>query len=175
MTKKEFLKKISNGEQDILQQLIDLLNKMKIDYCVIEGLAVNAYVEPVVSLDLDIVVVTKSLNKLLAESQEIFTIEEFPHIINLQCSKSDLRIQIQKDSRYQNFIPNASTKDVMGYTMKVASKEDVLKGKIWAYSDDQRRASKRQKDLTDIFRLIETYPNLKTLLPETMMRKIKSF
>jgi hypothetical protein len=56
----------------------------------------------------------------------------------------------------------------MGYEMKVAAVEDVLQGKIWAYFDEQRRKSKRQKDLADIFRLIEAYPHLKELLPESL-------
>jgi hypothetical protein len=55
--------------------------------------------------------------------------------------------------------------------MKVAIIEDVLKGKIWAYSDEQRRKSKRQKDLADIIRLIETYPHLVDQLPDSI-RKI---
>ena len=54
----------------------------------------------------------------------------------------------------------------MGYVMKVASLENVLQGKIWAYLDKERRASKRQKDLADIFRIIEKYPTLKKLLPK---------
>jgi len=49
--------------------------------------------------------------------------------------------------------------------MKVASVEDVLQGKIWAYLDEQRRKSKRQKDLADIVRLIEEYSSLADLLP----------
>ena len=52
--------------------------------------------------------------------------------------------------------------------MKVASLEDVLQSKIWAYSDEERRKSKRQKDLADIFRLVESYPDLKELLPESI-------
>ena len=56
MTKKEFLNAISNGKVDIVQAFLDILSSSKADYCVIGGLAVNAYAEPVVSLDLDIVV-----------------------------------------------------------------------------------------------------------------------
>ena len=59
-------------------------------------------------------------------------------------------------------------KQVMGYEMKVSALEDVLQGKIWAYSDDQRRMSKRQKDLADIFRLVEAYPYLQHMLPESI-------
>jgi hypothetical protein len=57
--------------------------------------------------------------------------------------------------------------------MKVASAEDVLQGKIWAYSDDQRRKSKRQKDLADIVRLIEVYPSLAKRLPASIKKRIE--
>jgi len=153
---------------DILQQILDLLNMMKIDYCVIGGLAVNAYVEPVVSLDLDLIVFVDAIDPLLKAAQKIFNIERFPHSMNLVSTKSDLRIQLQTDPRYQTFISRSSIKEVMGYEMKVAVVEDVLQGKIWAYSDEQRRKSKRQKDLADIFRLVEAYPRLKDLLPEAL-------
>ena len=168
MTKKEFMNSVSNGREDILQQMLDLLNKMKVDYCMIGGLAVNAYVEPVVSLDLDLVVVTAAMDNLLKTAEKIFNIEKFPHSINISSTKSDLRIQLQTDPRYQTFIARSSTQEVMGYEMKVAAVEDVLQGKIWAYIDVQRRKSKRQKDLADIFRLIEAYPHLKDLLPESL-------
>jgi len=170
MTKKEFMNIISNGQEDLLQQFLDLLKKLKIDYCVIGGLAVNAYVEPVVSMDLDIVVVAKEFDRLIKASAKIFKIEKFPHSLNLSNPKTDLRIQLQTDSRYQLFIPRASVKEVMGYKMKVATIEDVLQGKIWAYSDEERRKSKRQKDLADIFRLVETFPQLKDLLPESIKK-----
>lgn len=168
MTKKEFMNAVSNGREDILQQMLDLLNEMKIDYCVIGGLAVNAYVEPVVSLDLDLVVVTEATENLLKAAEKIFNIVKLPHSVNLSSTKSDLRIQLQTDPRYQTFIVRSSIKEVMGYEMKVAAVEDVLQGKTWAYCDEQRRKSKRQKDLADIFRIIEEYPHLKDLLPESL-------
>ena len=160
-----------NGQEDILQKLLDLLNEKGIDYCVIGGLAVNAYVEPGVSLDLDLVVVAEAVDDLLKAVEKIFEIKRFPHRINLSSTKSDLRIRLQTDPRYQAFIPRASIKEVMGYKMKVAGVEDVLRGKIWAYSDKQGRKSKRQKDLADIFRLVEAYPHLMDLLPESLRNK----
>ena len=131
----------------------------------IGGLAVNAYVEPVVSLDLDIVVASGQTDKIRKVSQETFRLEEFPYSINLYAEDSDLRIQIQKDARYQGFVKNATVKKVLGYQIKVASLEDVLQGKVWAYSDGDRRKSKRQKDLADISRIIESYPHLLEKLP----------
>ncbi len=55
MTGKEFLNSVARGKSDIIQLLLDILGETKSRYCLIGGLAVNAYVEPVVSLDLDIV------------------------------------------------------------------------------------------------------------------------
>jgi hypothetical protein len=171
MTKKKFLNSLSNSQEDIVQQLLDLLIKLDIEYCVIGGLAVNAYADPVVSLDLDIVVIADALDVLTAEAKKSFKIEEFPHSLNFNSPKSDLRIQIQTDPRYQPFIKRASMMTIMDYEMKVASIEDVLQGKIWAYSDKTRRASKRQKDLADIFRLIEESPGLQKLVPPAILQE----
>lgn len=173
MTNKKFLNSLTNGKSDVIQLFLDQLEKLNIDYCVIGGLAVNAYAEPVASLDLDLVITVKDIEKLLDDvipPNGKFSSTRFTHSINLQHPDSDLRIQIQTDERYQPFIKNGALKNVLGYVMKVASLEDLLKGKIWAYSDEERRKSKRQKDLADIMRLIETYPNLAELLPEKIKK-----
>jgi len=173
MTKKEFLNTISNGKVDILQIFLDSLSANQVDYCVIGGLAVNAYAEPVVSLDLDIVVTADDIEKVCLAVSDRFKIERYAHSINLSSSDSDLRIQLQTDSRYQDFISRAESREVLGYEMRVADIKDVLQGKIWAYSDKQRRMSKRQKDLADILRLIETFPELMVQIPAAIRNKIE--
>ncbi len=50
--------------------------------------------------------------------------------------------------------------------------EDVLQGKIWAYQDEMRRPSKRQKDLADIMRLLEADAKLLSLIPEEIKKKL---
>jgi hypothetical protein len=174
MTGKTFLNSIANGEKDILQIFLDLLAEAGANYCVVGGLAVNAYVEPVVSLDLDFVVVLKDLEKItkLAETKG-FKIEKHEYRLNLSSPGSDLRIQLQTDSRYQAFIPRSTPKEILGYRMQVARKEDVLQGKVWAYTDETRRRSKRQKDLADIMRLVESYPELENMLPEGIREELK--
>ena len=166
MTGKTFLNRVANGQIDAVALLLDLLNEIGARYCVIGGLAVNAYAEPVVSLDLDIVVVTDKVNRLceVASSRGI-GIEEFEHSINLSIPGSDLRIQLQIDPRYQEFLGRAQQRDVLGYGMAVAAMEDVVRGKVWAYLDERRRKSKRQKDLADLLRLAEGHPQLKDTLP----------
>jgi hypothetical protein len=171
MTSKKFFNELTNSKNDVFQLFIDELERLKIDYCVIDDLAVNAYAEPVASLDLDLVLTISDIEKLLNEitsSKEKFVVTKLTNSINLQHPDSDLRIQIQTDLRYQSFIAKASFKQVLGYVMKVASLEDLLNGKIWAYSDKERRKSKRQKDLADIMRLVETHPHLYNLLPENI-------
>jgi hypothetical protein len=172
MTEKVFLNSLANGKIDVVQLFLDKLIEFQIAYCVIGGLAVNAYAEPVASLDLDLVVTIEDVEKLLDNVKSIFNIDKFKHSINLKHPDSDLRIQIQTDKIYQSFISAASEKKVLGYKMNVASLEDVLKGKILAFSDPERRKSKRQKDLADIMRLVETNPDLYNSLPEGIKKII---
>jgi hypothetical protein len=174
MTGKEFLNGITHSREDIVQLLLSLLEETGSDYCVIGGLAVNAYAEPVVSLDLDLVVVSDRLDILRkAALSKGMKAQEFEHSLNLSIRESDLRIQIQTDIRYQNFISRAKRRIVLGYEMSVADLGDVLRGKVWAYSDETRRKSKRQKDLADIMRLIETYPELRIELPAEIATQLE--
>jgi hypothetical protein len=166
MTEKEFFNAVANGESDILQLLLDILAETGAGYCVIGGLAVNAYAEPVVSLDLDVVVATEGVDRICASAiQKGLKVDRFEHSVNLSSAKSDLRIQIQTDQRYQAFVARSVPKVVLGYPLNVAAMVDVLQGKLWAYSDQRRRKSKRQKDLADISRLIEVSPELASQLP----------
>ena len=165
MTEKEFFKKIAGGKGDFLESFLGILKKNKIKFCVIGGLAVNAYAEPVVSLDLDVVLVSEKLDTLLPDLRKKFKVQIFDNSINLSEKDSALRIQIQTDDRYQDFLKRARVKTVLGYKIPVAGIADVLQGKVWAAMDETRRPSKRQKDLADILRLIEVNAKLKSLLP----------
>ncbi len=168
MTGKDFMNAVANGKSDVLQVFLDAVGELGVEYCVIGGLAVNAYVEPVVSLDIDMVVATGDIESVCDAVAKEFRIERFGHSVNLSSSQSDLRIQLKTDRRYQDFLSNATVQEVLGYPMRVAALEDVLQGKVWAYSDEQRRRSKRQKDLADILRLVEAYPALEEKLPPAL-------
>jgi hypothetical protein len=174
MTGKEFLNSLAKGKVDILQQLLGILTETGSDYCLIGGIAVNAYVEPVVSLDVDIVIAVDSIATVsnAARAQKM-KVEQFPHRVNISSSESDLRIQVHTDPRYQGFIAGATVKEILGHKMKVAVLGNVLQGKIWAFMDDTRRRSKRQKDLADISRIIETYPELTAKIPQKVMDQLQ--
>jgi hypothetical protein len=173
MTGKEFVNRLTNGKSDIIQILLDILSKTGSRYCLIGGLAVNAYVEPVVSLDLDVVAAVEDLDAICNAAKEYgLKVEQFEHSVNITSSDSDLRIQLQQDPRYQRFLSTAEDRDVLGYQMTVARMEDVLQGKVWAYTDKTRRKSKRQKDLADIFRIVEKFPQLETSLPQSIREEL---
>ena len=169
MLARDFWKAVTVDRADLLDRFLAVLRDRQVRYCVIGGQAVNAYADPVVSLDLDVVVAVADraeLERLLAAE---FSVVRFAHSLNVSSTGSDLRIQIQTDPRYDAFVSRAVEHDVLGVTLPVASIEDVLRGKIWAVEDPTRPASKRQKDLADIARLLERRPDLRSQVPESVL------
>jgi hypothetical protein len=143
-------------------------------YCLIDGLAVDCYVEPVYTLDADMVVIAASLPKLAVYLRDQgFKVEEHQHSLNVRPPGSDLRIQFTTDERYQAFLTRCVDGDVLGLRVKVASLEDVAQGKLWAYGDPRRRLRKRKKDELDLIRLAEAYPALKSLYPSELIEQIE--
>jgi len=167
-----FWKAVTVDRSNLLEQFLSLLQAHQVQFCLIDGQAVNAYVEPVVSLDLDIVIASDRLAEVEALLTSPFHVERLAHSVNLSAPGSDLRIQIQLDPRYRSFIERAAWHDVLGLQLPVATVEDVLQGKIWAVQDSTRRASKRQKDLADIARLLEASPQLRTSVPADVLSKL---
>ena len=142
-------------------------------YCLIGGLAVNCYVEPVYTLDADLVVIAASLPELTAHLEaQGFKIETHQHSVNVLAPGSELRIQFTTDDRYQTFPARSVAATVLGIPVRVASREDVTQGKLWAYGDPKRRLSKRKKDELDLIRLAEAYPDLKSLYPSELLEQL---
>ena len=170
MQARAFWKAVTVDRSDLLDRFIAALDQHGIRYCLIGGQAVNAYVEPVVSLDL--VVAAADVPRLESVLPEGLRVERFPHSLNISAPASDLRIQVQTDPRYAAFVPRAQTREVLGLELPVAALEDVLQGKTWAAADPARRASKRQKDLADIARIIEAYPELRPRVPAALLDRL---
>ncbi len=167
-----FWKTVTMDHSNLLENLIEFLKKQEIRFCVIGGQAVNAYAEPLVSLDLDLAVVTNQVDKLEALFSKSFVVKRFPHSLNVTIPGSDVRVQIQTDERYGSFPERATVRTVLGMELPVASVEDVLQGKVWAALDPERRGSKRQKDLADISRLLENYPQYRPLVPHEILGRL---
>lgn len=167
-----YWKAVTADAVDFLDRVIALLSESGVRYCVIGGQAVNAFVEPVVSLDLDLAVAAGDAESAEELLRRHFRVERFPHRVNVSTAGSDLRVQLQTDPRYAEFTSGASERDVLGLKLKVARLEDVLQGKVWAAQDAGRRPSKRQKDLADISRLIEAYPALRSRVPDDVLSRL---
>lgn len=163
MTEAQFFSKLTGDESD-LQRAVNALQATKQPFCLIGGLAVNHYVEPVVTLDADFAVAA-SQGVEEALNAKGFVVELHPHSINASLPGSRLRIQIALNSRYGAFPGRAIQAVVFGIHVPVAALEDLVQGKLWAMQDDRRRASKRLKDKADIVRICETYPHIITLIP----------
>jgi hypothetical protein len=169
-----FWKAVAMDQSNFLEGLIGLLAEHKVRYCVIGGQGVNAYAEPLVSLDLDLVVAVDQLEEVEKLLGSRFHLERFPHSLNVSEAGSQLRVQIQTDSRYFDFPTRSAEQDVLGLRLPVASIEDVLAGKLWAAQDPERRASKRRKDLLDIERLIEAHPRLRGRVPIDILARFSN-
>lgn len=133
-------------------------------FCLIGGLAVNHYAEPMVTLDADFAIAAASGAAETFRSAG-FSVEEFPHSLNATLPGSRLRIQITINSRYGAFPSRAVLATVFGVELPIASLADVVQGKLWAATDPTRRASKRTKDTADLMRLAEQHPEVFAMIP----------
>ena len=172
MRARAFWKTVTADTSDLLDRFLQWLDQHDVCYCVIGGQAVNAYAEPVVSLDLDVIFAAKDLSRLVSTLAIDFAVQRFPHSLNIGAPGSDLRIQIQTDPRYDGFVARATPRDVLGIRLPVARPEDVLQGKLWALEDTGRRPSKRQKDLADVARLLEALPHLRAQVPQHVLDRL---
>lgn len=170
MTEGEFLAGITGSDSDLVRAVAALRASGQ-PFCLIGGLAVNNYTEPVVTLDADFAVVA-SPGLSAALKLHGFLVEEHAHSVNAQLPGSRLRLQITINSRYATFPSRAVQGVVFGIPMPVAALEDVLQGKLWAFADQSRRASKRAKDRADIIRLCEDHPKLLSLIPPDLIPEI---
>jgi len=166
----QFWKAVTMDRSDFLERVLAVLEPF--DFCMIDGVAVNAYSAPVVTEDVDIAIAIRDLPRVEQALSEQFDVRRFPHSLNVSAPDSDLRLQLQTDPRYGEFVPRARVREVMGLQLPIAAPEDVLQGKIWAVQDEGRRPSKRHKDLADVSRLIEAEPELRARVPAEILARL---
>jgi hypothetical protein len=174
MTPKHFYDWQTNGGVNDVMRMVDCLERASISWCAIGGIAVNHWAkEPMVTRDVDIVLAVDSIDKAvsLLEKNE-FTSQRFEWSINLKGS-SDISIQVSTEDFYRDFPARAVPADIHGILMRVACLDDTLRGKIEAWKDEQRRQSKRMKDLADIARLVEAHPGLWERLTSELKEMIR--
>ena len=174
MTLRQFYDWQTMGGGSDVSSLVQSLESLEIPWCMIGGLAVNHWArEPMATADVDLVIASERIEDAVATLKAAgFSEERFDWSINMK-GQSKVSIQISTEDFYKEFPARAVPADVHGILMRVAGLEDTLKGKIAAYSDPGRRPSKRQKDLTDISRLIEAHPQLASQLPQSISDRLE--
>jgi hypothetical protein len=170
VSEQEFLAAIT-GHPDDLRLALEALRASGQPFCLIGGLAVNHYVEPVVTLDADFAVAAAGA-VAPALRERGFVVEEQPHSINARLPGSRLRLQITVNSRYAAFPRRAVPGQVLGHELPVACLEDLVRGKVWALADPARRPSKRAKDEADLVRLAEAHPEVLTWIPPGLAPRV---
>lgn len=172
MTAAEVFESVTGSGSSDFALLVSILSE-RAPWCLIGGLAVNCYVEPVYTLDADIVVVASRADAIRQDLATAgFAIQEFAHSINAQMRGSELRIQLSTDPRYQDFLSDTQLMAVLGEQVPVAALSKLVQGKLWAWKDEKRRPTKRKKDELDLMRLLEAYPELRSLMPEEISNQI---
>jgi hypothetical protein len=173
MTAAEIYDSVTNGGASDFAAVVRILDRHG-PWCLIGGLAVNCYVEPVYTVDADIVVVTEKLEQIADELKAVaFRTERFPHSLNAKKEPAALNIQFTQDPRYQPFVTRAVKRGVLGQSVPVADVKDIVQGKVWAWNDPQRRLSKRKKDELDLIRLGEAYPELCSEMPREIVTQLE--
>jgi hypothetical protein len=165
MTAMDAFQEITHGGGNDFADVVRVLDAQG-PWCLIGGLAVNAYVDPVYTLDADIVVVSEQLAAIRSSLELLgFRMEQFPHSLNARRGASDLNIQFTTDPRYQDFVAQTERRSVLGIEVPVASLDNLVRGKVWAWRDANRRATKRKKDELDLLRIAETHPRMRGMIP----------
>lgn len=173
MTARQFYDWQTAGGGGDVSVLVATLEQREIAWCMIGGLAVNHWAEePMATADVDLVIASEQVESAVKALRAAgFKARKFKWSVNL-AGQSKVSVQISTEKAYREFPARAVPADIHGILMRVASLADTLQGKILAYRDHDRRASKRQKNLTDILRLIEAHPKLKKFLPADVAQKI---
>lgn len=154
-------------------RLVDCLERADVAWCAIGGVAVNHWAgQPMVTQDVDFVVASDSIKRAVSLLEEAgFRSEKFEWSINFR-GRSAVSIQLSTEDFYRDFPARAVPADVHGILLRVASLEDTLRGKIKAWSELERRQSKRIKDLADIARLVEAHPHIWDLLTDELKQQV---
>ena len=175
MTVRQFYDWQTAGGGGDVSLLVETLERREIPWCMIGGLAVNHWAaEPMATADVDVVIALGRVEeavKALADAG--FVAKRFDWSVNLK-GHSKVSVQISTEDFYKDFPARAVAADIHGILMRVASREDTLRGKLKAYADTQRRPSKRQKDLLDIARMVENHADLRVQVPADVLEKLKS-
>ena len=161
MTAREIYDLALRGGGNDFQTVTELLERLGEPWCLIGGLAVNVYCEPIYTADADFVVIANQLDLVCAELAGLgFTISQHRFSVNAQLPGTGLVLQ------------RATPAEELGVQCRVAALADLFQGKLWAASDPEHRPTKRAKNELDLLRIAHAYPEYLWLLPEALRARL---
>jgi hypothetical protein len=122
---------------------------------VVGGAAVNAYVEPLISLDLDLVMDRLAVDALLVPS---FRTHATPESVRVSAEGSRLRVHILDRST----VHPATRRNLLGFRLPVATPDDLVRGLTWSAGRD---------DQLHLQRILESFPHLRPLVPADILAR----
>jgi len=127
-----------------------------------------------VTQDVDLVVASDAVELAVSLLEQAgFRSERFAWSVNFK-GRSAVSIQLSTEDFYRDYPSRAVAADVHGILMRVASLQDTFRGKIKAWSEPERRQSKRINPLADIARLVEAHPQLWDDLPRELKEEVQA-
>ncbi len=173
MTAAEVYESVTNGGASLFAKVVGILN-LHGPWCLIGGLAVNHYVDPVYTIDADVVIAAENLDAVQDELIAVgFVVQRYPQSVNAKTRDSQLSLQFTTAARYQPFLERVQPAEILGCHVPIAALPDLIQGKVWAWADPTRGLSKHKKDELDLVRIGEKYPELQTLLPPAIAGQIE--
>jgi Nucleotidyl transferase AbiEii toxin, Type IV TA system len=160
-----------DSKETPLRLIADLLERERVPYALIGGVAVQLYTaEPRSTLDIDLAVPT--YRHVPAEALRRAGFEHtgrHEHSDNWRAPGSGppkLRTAVQfsaEDAGIAEAVEHARMVDLHGgLRLRVATAADLIALKLLAADEPRRRGSKRQHDLADVLALLEEHPDLKS-------------
>jgi hypothetical protein len=172
MTAREIYDLTLRGGGNDFQATVELLERLGEPWCLIGGLAVNAYCEPVYTADADFAVIASQLEFVCAELAGLGFSISHHQWVNAHLPGSGVVLEFTLDPRYQDFLSRATPAEVLGIQCRVAALPDLFQGKLWAAADPERRPSKRLKDELDLVRIAENFPEYVEKLPPALRARL---
>jgi hypothetical protein len=172
MSAGEIYESVTTGGASDFAEVVAVLNRNK-PWCLMGGLAVNCLLEPVYTVDIDIVAVAANLEQSGHELEATgFRVERFEPPVNAQRPASKLNVQLTTDARDQGVVANATEQEVPENRVPVPRPEDIVRGKVWAWQDATRRLSKRKKDELGLIRSAKAHPELRRLMRAEIVKQL---
>jgi len=162
---------VTVDRSDFLTTFLDTVRETDARCCVIGGQGVNAYADPVVSLDLDTVVVAVDVSRLR------------PVLAALSARGAPAQPQ-RLGQRQRPAGADSARSPLSTIHRAIVGTADPWRatpgrggrrraaGKVWEVMDASRRAGTRQKDLADIARLLERDPGLRAHAPQAVLDRL---